>query len=166
MMRGGGDLGQPGGQGVEPAELEPAAGPDRREEGGAVVVEVGHGGAATVDPVVHPLAEGDRRSGRRAGAVVVVEQHHLGRRARRPPSRRRGSPLASTGRVRVGSMASQVARRAERWSRSGEQAKAAASAGPMWWASRHRRARVAASPESRLTWIEAQLDIMRRPAGP
>ena len=63
-------------------------------------------------------------------------------------------------------MAFHVASRSDRCSGPGEQAKVAAIAGPMRWARSHRRASVASSPESMFTWIDAQLDIIRRPSGP
>ena len=68
-------------------------------------------------------------------------------------------------------MSSQVARRVEAqpvgWpSATGDEANAAASAGPMRWATRQRRSHSAASPWSTFTCKAAVRDIMRRPALP
>jgi hypothetical protein len=68
-------------------------------------------------------------------------------------------------------MSSHVARRVDDqpvgWpSATGDEAKAAASAGPTRWATRHRRAHSSSSPWSRLTCSAAVRDIIRRPATP
>ncbi len=66
------------GQRVEHAQLEPALGPHRREQGGEVVGEVVDGGPSELVALGEPLAERQRLEDRDAAVGIDADEHHPG----------------------------------------------------------------------------------------
>ena len=162
------------GQRVEVAELQPAPGPDRREQRGEVVVEVVDGRAS---PARGPAASQPAKlspSPLEGDEALAVRRMNMTRApVRSRPTRPVPVPARAAGAVRVGSMANQVACRVEhqpvgRPASHGELAKAATSVGPeqVGPAPAPRGARPRPRRASRLTCTAAVRVIITRPSGP